>query len=101
MPSTRLRPKTVVLARSVYNVFGIVNAVLTPYMLNPSAWNWKGKAGFFWGATCALCAVYCYFRLPEPSGKTYGELDILFDNKVHARRFKRVKVNTATSAVTY
>lgn len=30
------------------NVVGIVTNVLTPYMLNPSAWNWRNYAGFFW-----------------------------------------------------
>lgn len=99
MPSTRLRPKTVVLARSIYNVFGIINAFLTPYMLNPSKWNWAGKAGFFWGGICALCALYCFFRLPEPAGKTYGDMDILFENRVSARKFGKAVVNTAENTV--
>jgi SP family general alpha glucoside:H+ symporter-like MFS transporter len=38
MGSTRLRSKTVVLARNLYNVGGVVVGFLNPYMLNPSAW---------------------------------------------------------------
>jgi SP family general alpha glucoside:H+ symporter-like MFS transporter len=38
MPSTRLRQKTVVLARNFYNLASIVGNVITPRMLNPSAW---------------------------------------------------------------
>ncbi|KAF4429943.1 alpha-glucoside transport [Fusarium acutatum] len=40
--STRLRSKTVVLARTSYYLAQIVANVIQPYMMNPSAWNWKG-----------------------------------------------------------
>jgi len=93
LPSTRLKTKSIVLARNVYNVFGIVNGVITPYMLNPTAWNWKGKSGFFWAGLCFLCLVWTYFRLPEPKGRTYGELDILFERGVSARKFKGTDVS--------
>lgn len=65
LPSTRLRTKTVVLARNLYNITGIVANILTPHMLNPDSWNWGAKAGFFWGGACALCALWTFFRLPE------------------------------------
>lgn len=43
--STRLRSKTVVLARTAYYIAQIVANVIQPYMMNPAAWNWKGM---FW-----------------------------------------------------
>jgi SP family general alpha glucoside:H+ symporter-like MFS transporter len=89
IPSTRLRTKTIVLARNTYNVFSIVNGVIIPYMLNNAAWNWRGKSGFFWGGLCFLCVVWTYFRLPEPRDRTFGELDVLFENKVSARDFSK------------
>ncbi|EGY21363.1 hypothetical protein VD0002_g5244 [Verticillium dahliae] len=92
LSSTRLKTKTVVLARNAYNILGITTNVLTPRMLNPSAWNWGAKAGFFWAGTCALCFIWTYFRLPEPKGRTYGELDILFEQRISARKFKSTKV---------
>lgn len=46
--SRRLQIKTVVLGRVMYIIVGIVCSVLTPYMLNPSAWDWGNFAGFFW-----------------------------------------------------
>lgn len=93
IPSTRLKTKSIVLARNVYNVFGIVNGIITPYMLNPTAWNWKGKSGFFWAGLCLICLTWSYFRLPEPKGRTYGELDILFERKVSARNFSGTDVS--------
>ncbi|KAK0612778.1 MFS maltose permease MalP [Bombardia bombarda] len=85
--SIRLRSKTVVLARALYLLVGVINSVIIPYMLNPTAWNWKGKAGLFWGSCCLLCVVWSYFCLPETKGRTYGELDVLFEEGTGARCF--------------
>ncbi|KAJ4129743.1 hypothetical protein NW754_004027 [Fusarium falciforme] len=93
LSSTRLRAKTIVLARNLYNIFSIVNGVIIPYMLNPTAWNWRGKAGFFWAGLCFLCVAWAYFRLPEPKDRTYGELDVLFQQGVSARKFKETSVD--------
>ena len=62
-------------------------------MLNPSAWNWEAKAGFFWAATTSLCLTWAYFRLPEAKGRTYAELDVLFERQVPARKFKDTTVD--------
>ena len=94
MPSTRLRQKTVVLARNVYQLGGIVTNVLTTRQLNPSAWNWGPFSAFFWAGTGLAMLVWSFFRLPEPKGRTYGELDVLFEMRVPARKFEGTKINT-------
>jgi SP family general alpha glucoside:H+ symporter-like MFS transporter len=91
IPSTRLRVKTVVLARVAYNIVGIVANVLMPKMVNPTAWNWRGKTCYLWAGTCLLCYIWCYYRLPEPKGLTYLELDLLFEKRVTARKFRKVQ----------
>lgn len=95
--STRLRNKTVVLARDMYNITGVVANVITPHMLNPSSWNWGAKAGFFWAVSCFLCSVWTFYRLPEPKGRTFAELDVLFNAKVPARDFARTDVASISS----
>lgn len=37
--------------------------------------------------------MYIWFRLPEPKGRTYAELDVLFEDKVSARKFATTKVD--------
>jgi MFS transporter, SP family, general alpha glucoside:H+ symporter len=93
LPSTRLRIKSVVLSRCVYNICGIIIGTLQPHFMNPTAWNWKGKTAFFWAGTNLLGLIWTYFRLPEPKGLTYADLDVLFENKVSARRFRKVEVD--------
>jgi SP family general alpha glucoside:H+ symporter-like MFS transporter len=94
IPSTRLRPKSIVLARNAYNVVGIAFAnIVTPRMLNTAEWNWGAKSGFFWAGCNALCCVWIWFRLPETKGLTYGQMDILFENKISARKFATTEVD--------
>ncbi|KJZ72018.1 hypothetical protein HIM_08579 [Hirsutella minnesotensis 3608] len=99
LSSRRLQIKTVVLARNLYNVVGIITGVLTPYMLNPTAWNWSNFTGFFWAGICFLCIIYTYFRLPEPRGRTFAELDVLFEKRVSARKFTTTDVDVFHEAV--
>jgi MFS transporter, SP family, general alpha glucoside:H+ symporter len=63
VPSTRLRVKTVVIARVVYNLVNFFTNAITPRMLNPTAWDWKGKACFLYAGTTLLILIWCQFRL--------------------------------------
>lgn len=92
-PTRRLAVKTVALGRASYNIAAIIVNVLTPPMINPTAWNWHNFAGFFWAGTCFLCIVFAYFCVPEPTGRTFAELDLLFERKVPARKFASTKVD--------
>ncbi|KAJ5848311.1 hypothetical protein N7455_012268 [Penicillium solitum] len=95
----RLQIKTVVLGRILYNIVAIICGVLTPYMLNPAAWDWSNYAGFFWGGICFLCVVYTFFRVPETTGRTFAELDMLFEEKVSARKFASTQVEVYENQV--
>jgi SP family general alpha glucoside:H+ symporter-like MFS transporter len=99
LSSTRLKAKTIVLARAAYNASNIFVNVMTNYQLSSSAWNWGAKAAFFWAGTALLSAVWVFFRLPEPKGRTYAELDLLFEHKVPARKFAQTKIDPFTHAL--
>lgn len=91
--STRLRNKTVCLSRIAYYIAQIICNVVNPYMLNPTAGDWGGKTGFFWGGCAFVFLVWTWFRLPETKDKTFEELDILFARGVKAREFKEYRVD--------
>ncbi|KZP26240.1 maltose permease [Athelia psychrophila] len=91
--STRLRQKSIVLSRVAYQIMNIVCGIIVPRMLSPTSWNWGAKSGIFWGASAGLSALYCFLRLPETRGRSYGELDLLFEDKVPAWRFKGTQVD--------
>lgn len=93
LPSTRLRIKTVVISRTVYNLAGILIGLLQPQFMNPTSWNWGAKTSLLWAGVNLLGLCWTYFRLPEPKGLTYADLDVLFENKVSARDFSKVRVD--------
>lgn len=95
IPSSLLRSKSVVLARIAYNILNIANNSIVPYQLNPSAWGWGAKSGFFWAGTTLLALVYTYFCVPEPKGRTTVELDLLFGRKISARHFAKTQVHVS------
>lgn len=98
LSSTRLRSKTIVLARNMFTVSGLITNTLIPRMLNPSAWNWGAKIGYFWAGSCLICFLWAFFRLPEPKGRTYAELDLLFEQRVSARKFRSTHVDPFNEA---
>ena len=79
--------------------------------VDPTAWNWGGKTAFFWAGFDALCIVWIYYRLPDPTGMTFGEIDRVrhirdckwdrrltlfhqrFELKIPARKFRSVDVD--------
>ncbi|KAK4164024.1 general substrate transporter [Cladorrhinum sp. PSN259] len=93
LSSTRLKAKTIVLARAAYNASNIFVNVMTNYQLSSTAWNWGARTAFFWAGTCLLSAIWVFFRLPEPRGRTYAELDLLFEKRIGARKFATTKID--------
>lgn len=91
--ATRLRSKTVVLARNAYYLAQIVANVIEPYMMNPTAWNWKGYTGYFWFVFAFFTLVWAFFRLPESKGRSFSDLDVMFAAKVPTRKFRNFRVD--------
>ncbi|KAK0390039.1 hypothetical protein NLU13_3612 [Sarocladium strictum] len=93
LSSTRLKAKTIVLARAAYNASNIFVNVMTNYQLSSTDWNWGARTAFFWAGTCFLSVIWVFFRLPEPKDRTYAELDVLFEQRVPARKFAKTVVD--------
>ncbi|KAJ3498038.1 hypothetical protein NLG97_g1433 [Lecanicillium saksenae] len=96
--ATRVRSKTIATATAAQGCLGIVMTIAIPYMINPAQANLQGKLGFFFGGLAGICFVWAYFRVPETKGRTYEELDLLFDKNVPARRFAGYKLEGTLSA---
>ncbi|KAF2164399.1 hypothetical protein M409DRAFT_56668 [Zasmidium cellare ATCC 36951] len=98
--ATRLRAQTMSLARNAYTIMNVVNKVIEPRLINPTWGNLKGKTAFFWLGTNTVILVWAIFRLPELKGKTYQELDVLFEERVPAWRFAKTEVDVTTNTIT-
>ncbi|KAF9884587.1 hypothetical protein FE257_001471 [Aspergillus nanangensis] len=98
--STRLRSKTICLARNTYYIVVMVANTLEPYMMNPAAWNWKGNTGFFWFGSALLTFIWGFFRLADTKGRTFDELDMMFAAQVPTREFGSFLIGPSESLTT-
>lgn len=87
MSSTRLRAQSIALSRNTYNLASLVSNIVEPYLINPGNANLKGKTAFIWFGTALPTLIWAFFRLPETKGRTYEELDVMFEKDVPARKF--------------
>lgn len=90
--SSRLRAKTVSLARASYNLTGLITNTITPRMIDALQWNWGARAGLFYLGLNVLLAIYMYFRLPETKGRPFHEIDLLYQQRVSPRKFAETSV---------
>ncbi|RAL12824.1 putative MFS alpha-glucoside transporter [Aspergillus homomorphus CBS 101889] len=91
--SVRLRGVTIGLATVSCFVWSVVFAVVIPYAMNEDEGNLGGKLGFLFAGTSVVCAGMCFFWLPETQGRTFAELDAMFEQGVASRRFRRTARN--------
>jgi hypothetical protein len=93
VPSARLRGITIAISNILVNATSVLCAVSIPFALNKDMANWGGKIGFVFAATGVLCTIWCYFCLPESKGRTFEELDTMFEREVSSRGFAEYDVH--------
>lgn len=86
----RLRAKTTGFAAAMSGVFGLIFNYSTPLMILPTGGGagWGLKTSFFYAGTGFIGLVLVYFFVPEHRGRSYAELDELYNSKISARKFK-------------
>ncbi|KAM0332300.1 hypothetical protein ACHAQA_002576 [Verticillium albo-atrum] len=90
--SVRLRSKSASLGLGAQSLTSWVFTFFTPYLYNVDELNWGGKIGFFFAGLGVLAFALTWWCIPETKGRTFQELDYLFENKVGARAFKSYSV---------
>lgn len=91
--SIRLRPLTTGVGRGAYYAVNIPCIYLGAYMLNPTGGNLIGKSGYVWAATGLVCTLASWWWIPEMKNRSYREIDILFNRRVQARKWKKTAVD--------
>lgn len=96
--ATRLRSQTLSITGMVYNIINIVVNTVEPYLINPTEANLRGKTAFVWFGVGVLVTTWAVLRVPETRGRTYGELDMLFERRVPAWKFADEVVDVVAEA---
>lgn len=91
--SVRLRPLTTGVGRGAYYLVNIPCIFLSSYMLNAGKWNIGGKSGYVWAGTAFICSVLSWIYIPEMKNRSFREIDILFQRRVPARKWKKTVID--------
>jgi hypothetical protein len=62
-----------------------------PLMLSNQNAGWGQKTGLFFAGTCGIYLIPCIFLFPETKGRTYAELDELYERGIPAWKFATTK----------
>jgi hypothetical protein len=93
--SPTLRAKTVGLATATQAVFGIVMNFAIPY----NEGNLKGKVGFVFGGLSLVASIGSYFYCPELKGRTFNEINAMFEARVPPRKMGKYTIETSMDEV--
>lgn len=87
-PSPLLRQKTYSINIMSSTAVSCMVLQVMPYLLNTDKANIGGKICFvFFGFSVPIC-VYFYYQLPEMKGRSFAEIQEMFQAGVPARQFK-------------
>ncbi|WAO87198.1 High-affinity glucose transporter HXT2 [Fusarium falciforme] len=87
MSSLRLRAKTTSIAAGVNSLLSLASSVGIPYLLNAEELNLGPKAALCFLVPSTFLSLLAYFVVPETKGKSFDDLNRLFEAKTPAREF--------------
>lgn len=64
-----------------------------PLMLSNQNAGWGQKIGLFFGGISVVYLIPTFFMFPETKGRTYQELDELFDRNIKAWNFAKTETS--------
>jgi hypothetical protein len=89
--ASRLRAKSQGIAFGFQAITSTVWVTVLPYMFNKDEGNMGGHIGWVFFGMTVLMMVAVYFDVPGTKGRTFHELDIMFEKKIPARHFEVYK----------
>ncbi|KAH8202095.1 hypothetical protein TruAng_003763 [Truncatella angustata] len=91
--ATRLRAKSVGIGYTFSCIVSIVWNIVLPYLFNSDEANLGGNIGWIFFGMGLIMLVFLFFFVPETKGRSFDELDILFERRVPARAFAKYDLN--------
>lgn len=86
-----LRAKTTGFASAFTGLFALIFNYSTPLMISTQNAGWGIRVGYFYAPLSFITLVLTYFTVPETTGRSFQELDELFEARTPSRKFKQTK----------
>ncbi|CZR68320.1 related to MFS alpha-glucoside transporter [Phialocephala subalpina] len=87
-PAVRVRQKTYAINLMFTTLSATLVSQVIPILINPSSANLGAKIAFVFFAPSLIICIYLYFCFPEMKGRSYLELEEMFQKRIPARQFK-------------
>ncbi|KAJ4348198.1 uncharacterized protein N0V89_009570 [Didymosphaeria variabile] len=95
--ATRLRANSLALGNGFQGVAGTFWQAVLPYLFNQDQADLGGNLGWIFFGIAVLHAALLYFFVPGTKGRTFKELDIMFEKKLPARAFEKFQAQEAVA----
>ncbi|WAO94388.1 Maltose permease [Fusarium falciforme] len=89
--SIKLRSKSLAVGQAFSSIVSTVWTIVLPYMFNQDEADMGGNIGWIFFGMSAVYLVILYFDVPNTRGRSYEELDLMFEKKLPAKRFSSYK----------
>ncbi|RHZ55825.1 uncharacterized protein CDV56_107569 [Aspergillus thermomutatus] len=99
IPSPAVRQKTYALNMVATTISSTVVYQLMPILINSDKANLGGKIAFVFFAPSVPMCFYLFFCLPETRGRSFDELEEMFQARVPSRKFKSYQTSLTPAAV--
>jgi MFS family permease len=93
--ATRLRAKSVGIGYTWSCIVSIIWTIVLPYLFNSDEANLGGNIGWIFFGMGLIMLILLFFLVPETKGRSFDELDLLFEKDVAARAFSKHDLNVA------
>ncbi|CAG8033353.1 unnamed protein product [Penicillium salamii] len=92
VPHLQLRDKSSMVVYWTQFICDFVVSYTLPYLLKAGYANLQSKVGFIYGGFGITGIIWAYFCLPDMSGRSLEELEVMWTEKVPARQFRSLSL---------
>nr|QFR37180.1 MFS transporter [Cyberlindnera americana] len=89
--SVSLRAKTLSMGSMISYAFSCMWSLVLPYMFNPDSGNMGSKINFIFAGLCLMSIFVFYFIQPETAGRSFEEIDEMYDKNIPPRKWSSYK----------
>ncbi|KAL9931277.1 hypothetical protein V8E36_009884 [Tilletia maclaganii] len=99
-PTPRLRNPTMSYAIAWGQTTAVITTFAVPRLTNKDSAALGAKTYLVFGACTVATLIWCYFDLPETKGRSYAEIDELYERGIPKRHWAKTICNTSIKAHT-
>jgi MFS transporter, SP family, general alpha glucoside:H+ symporter len=91
--AANVRAKSLGVGQAFSSLMSVIWTIVMPYLFNQDEANLGGNIGWIFAGMGIVYLVLMFFYVPGTRGRTFEELDIMFERKVPARKFEKYRLS--------